>query len=272
MGHVISADNVHDALTEPQRAVMSRVLAEEQGRREHLVVYLSGAHAYGFPSPDSDLDLKAIHIADTGELVGLRAANQTFDRAEIIDGVEIDYTSNELAAALAGILEGNGNYIERVLGRMTAHASPLLTELMPIAKRALSRRAYRHYRGFAQSQLRFLEKEPTAKKLLYVLRTAVTGIHLLETGELEADLVRVMDQYDLGDARAIIERKRGGERTGIDPALVTSWKPRIEALFARLDHARERSALPEAPANEPEVATWLLSVRRTRFNGRTGSA
>jgi predicted nucleotidyltransferase len=42
---------------------MQRVLEEEQARREHVVVYLSGAHAYGFPSPDSDLDLKAIHVA-----------------------------------------------------------------------------------------------------------------------------------------------------------------------------------------------------------------
>lgn len=52
-------DPVQDVLTKQQGAVMSRVLAEEEARREHLVVYLSGAHAYGFPSPDSDLDLKA---------------------------------------------------------------------------------------------------------------------------------------------------------------------------------------------------------------------
>jgi hypothetical protein len=31
---------------------------------------LSGAHAYGFPSPDSDLDLKAIHVAKTADLLG----------------------------------------------------------------------------------------------------------------------------------------------------------------------------------------------------------
>ena len=55
----------------------------------------------------------------------------TVDRAEIIDGVEIDYTSNELAHALAGILGGNGNFLERVLGRMTAHASPLLERAAP---------------------------------------------------------------------------------------------------------------------------------------------
>jgi predicted nucleotidyltransferase len=58
----------------------------------------------------------------------------------------------------------------------------------------------------AQNQLRFLEKEPTAKKLLYVLRTTTTGIHLLATGELEADLTRLMDRYSVPDAAASIRR------------------------------------------------------------------
>jgi hypothetical protein len=79
----------------------------------------------------------------------------TVDRAEVIDGVEVDYTSNELAHTLAGILGGNGNFLERVLGRMTARASTLLEELRPIARRSLSRRVHRHYRGFALNQLRF---------------------------------------------------------------------------------------------------------------------
>ncbi|WP_394821297.1 DNA polymerase beta superfamily protein [Pendulispora albinea] len=72
--------------------------------------------------------------------------------------------------------------------------------------RSLSRRVHRHYRGFAQNQLRFAQKEPTAKKLLYVLRTALTGIHLIATGELEADLTRLMDRYGLADAAALLER------------------------------------------------------------------
>jgi predicted nucleotidyltransferase len=172
------SDDVRNALSETQRRIMSRVLEEEQARREHVVVYLSGAHAYGFPSPDSDLDLKAIHIAKTEDLLGLDTPAPTVDRAETIDGVEIDYTSNELRHALAGVLAGNGNFIERILGRTTAHESPLLHELRPIVQGSLSRRVYRHYHGFARNQLAFLEKEPTVKKLLYVLRTTLTGIHL----------------------------------------------------------------------------------------------
>ena len=261
-----SAEHIREVLTEHQQKVMARVLAEEEARREHVVVYLSGAHAYGFPSPDSDLDLKAIHVAKTADLVGLTVPAPTFDRAEVIDGVEVDYTSNELAHALSGILAGNGNFLERVLGRMVAHASDLLDELRPIVQRSLSRRVHRHYRGFAQNQLQFLEKEPTAKKLLYVLRTTLTGIHLLETGELEPDLTRLMDAYDVGDAVELVERKRAGERVGLDPSLIEAWRPRVDGLLGRLDDARERSPLPEEPKNVAEVQDWLIAVRRARFD------
>jgi uncharacterized protein len=259
------AERIEEVLTKEQRVVMSRVLAEEEARREHLVVYLSGAHAYGFPSPDSDLDLKAIHVAPTADLLGFEVPPPTVDRAEVVDGVEIDYTSNELSHALTGILNGNGNFLERVLGRMVARASPLLSDLRPLAVRSLSRRVHRHYRGFALNQLRFAEKEPTAKKLLYVLRTSLTGIRLLETGELEADLTRLLDAYGVGDAASLVERKRAGEHVGIDPALLAAWRPRIDALFARLDATFERSPLPAEPPNSEELREWLLSVRKSRL-------
>jgi predicted nucleotidyltransferase len=265
MERVKAADRVEDVLSEAQRKVMGRVLLEEEARREHVVVYLSGAHAYGFPSPDSDLDLKAIHVAKTADLLGFEVPAPTVDRAEVIDGVEIDYTSNELAHALAGVLGGNGNFIERILGRMVPHESPLLAELRPVARRALSRRVHRHYAGFAQNQLRFLEKEPSAKKLLYVLRTTLTGIHLLATGELEPDLTRLMDDYGFADAAALVARKRAGERVGLDVAVLEAWRPRLDGLFVGLNEAREKSPLPEGPANESEVRDWLLAVRRSRF-------
>ena len=204
------AENVEQALNAERKRVMARVLEKEEAQREHVVVYLSGAHAYGFPSPDSDLDLKAIHVANTTDLVGFEVPAPTVDRAEVIDGVEIDYTSNELAHALSGILGGNGNFLERVLGRMVPLGSQLLVDLRPVARRALSRRVHRHYRGFAQNQLRALDREPTAKKLLYVLRTTLTGVHLLTTGELEADLTRLMDRYGLPEAAALVERKKAG--------------------------------------------------------------
>src|SRR5207245_296792 len=107
--------------------------------------------------------------------------------------------------------------------------------------------------------------EPTAKKLLYVLRTALTGIHLLEEEVLEPDLTRLMARYDLADAAALVERKRAGERVDLDASVLDAWRPRLDGLFARLDQAYQDSPLPEDPANEAEVREWLLAVRRARF-------
>jgi hypothetical protein len=112
---------------------------------------------------------------------------------------------------------------------------------------------------------RLLEKDPTAKKLLYVLRTTLTGIHLLETGQLEPDLTRLMGPYGLENAGVLVERKRAGERVRLDPLLLAKWSPHIDKLLARLDAARETSPLPESPTNEPEVREWLLAVRRAKF-------
>jgi predicted nucleotidyltransferase len=250
-------------LTEHQQQIASRALAEESTRREHVVVYLSGAHAYGFPSPDSDLDLKAIHVASARSLLGLTPPVLTFDRAEIVEGVEIDYTSNELAHALSGVLLGNGNFLERVLGRTFVATSPMHDELRPLVRACLSRRVHKHYRGFAANQQRSLEKEPTVKKLLYVLRTALTGTHLLRRGELETDLTLLVDDYDLADARELVGAKRAGERTAADPALLEAWSPRLEAALRALDESFQGSVLPGEPPKSAAAALeeWLVDTR-----------
>ncbi len=209
----LTLDNPGGVLTPHQLAVAAEVLGHEEGRRRHLVIYLSGAHAYGFPSPDSDLDLKAAHVESTDRLLGLAPPPAHASRLEVVSDVEIDYTSNELRPVLAGVLGGNGNYIERFLGDLVLYAAPELDELRPLIQRALSRRVHHHYRGFAmQQRIAFETAEvPTAKKLLYVLRTALTGIHLLRTGQLVTDLTRLVDPVRPGP-RPRARRDQAGRR------------------------------------------------------------
>jgi predicted nucleotidyltransferase len=250
-------------LTPHQTAVSDRVLDEEERARRHLVVSLSGAHAYGFPSPDSDLDLKAIHVAPTRDLVGLSPPVLHANRLEVIDGVEIDYSSNELGGVLAGILAGNGNYVERVLGALALRTSAAHAALKPLVQHALSRRIHRHYAGFARGQLHEFDAaaEPTAKKLLYVIRTALTGIHVLGTGRVVTDVTELLDDYGFAEARELIAQKRAGERVVLDPQLRDKWRTRVERAFAQLDAARESSPLPEEAPNRAELEAWLLEVR-----------
>jgi predicted nucleotidyltransferase len=261
-----------DVLDPHQRAVADRVLDEESARRRHLVVSLSGGHAYGFPSPDSDLDLKAVHVAPTMVLLGLTPpAAAAPDRLEVVEGVEIDYSSNELQQVVVGLVQGNGNFLERILSRFFLRSSPEHEALRPIAARCLSRRLQRHYRGFALGQLREWEKTGfrSAKKLLYVLRTALTGTHALLAGVIETDVTLLLDAHGFGAARELVAAKRKGELAELPDDLSRRWQGEVGRALEVLDAALDRSPLPADP---PEAAVraledWLLDVRRRGLLG-----
>jgi len=254
---------VETALTEHQRAVAARVLSEEGGRRRHLVVSLSGAHAYGFPSPDSDLDVKAVHLAATADLLGFPRAPQAAERLEVLDGVEVDYSSNELAPVLLGVLKGNGNYLERFLSGYTFSTAPVFEELQALVRQAISQRVYRHYAGFAQQQRQEWEKSgrASAKKLLYVLRTTLTGAHLLRTGEVVTDVTRLLARYGFEEALELVEQKRRGEKSELPSSLSARWEERVPRAFELLDAALAASPLPAQPPNAAELEAWLVRIR-----------
>jgi predicted nucleotidyltransferase len=222
---------VADVLTAAQRDAAERVLAEEDARRLHFVVHLSGAHAYGFASADSDVDLKAIHVDPTRDFLGLRATERSAQRTEIVDGVEIDYGSNEIAQGLRGVLRGDGNMIERFLSASPLRSRADVGELADLVRANLCRRVHHHYRGFASSQRRALEEgdRPTVKRALYVLRTTLTGVHMLETGESVPDLGALCDGYGFPEAHALVELKRTHERGELPEA----WVGRMGALLDR---------------------------------------
>jgi predicted nucleotidyltransferase len=254
-------------LTPKESEISDRALAEESAKRQHLVVSLSGAHAYGFPSPDSDLDLKSIHIVPTSRLVGMTPPELHATRLEVIEGVEIDYSSNELGGVLAGVVNGNGNYVERVLGALSLRTSAEHAALRPLVERSLSKRIHRHYRGFAQGQLGDFDSatQPTAKKLLYVLRTTLTGIHVLRSGRIVIDVNELLDEYGFGEAAELVAQKRAGERVVLAPLLRDKWRAEVTRAFVALDDALAGSQLPDEAPNRAELEAWLLDVRRTHW-------
>jgi predicted nucleotidyltransferase len=254
-------------ITPHQAATAARALDDEEAKRAHIVIALTGAHAYGFPSPDSDLDLKGVHVLPTSRLVGLARPAEHASRLEVVDGVEIDYASNELGQVLAGLLRGYGSYYERLLGMWILRTTPAHAALAPLVERSFSRRVFAHYRGFATGQLAEAEAAgaPTAKKLLYVLRTALTGTHLLRTGRLVTDLTQLVDEHGFADATELLEVKRQGERTPLAEPLASRWKARAREALARIEAAHDGSPLPEEAPNAAELEAWLIEERRKRF-------
>jgi len=65
-----------------------------------------------------------------------------------------------------------------------------LDRLRPLARHCVKRHCCHHYRGFRHTRRKLSEKEPVkkAKALLYAYRGVLTGIHLVRTGEVRANL------------------------------------------------------------------------------------
>lgn len=251
-----------DAMTPAQRAVADQVVAEEIAKRPTLVISLCGAHAYGFASVDSDLDLKGVWAAPSRQLLGLGSAPGAVDRQEWIADVEIDFTVNELGQAVRGVLTGNGNMLERIMDPQPLYAAPKLGSLREQVRANLSRKVYHHYRGFASSQRKAVDlAAPKAKKVLYVLRTAVTGTHLLETGEVVPDLAALHEQYGFPEVPELIELKRGAEQGVLPDAWIERIPALLERAFVRLNQALADSSLPEQPPEPEAIEQWLIDFR-----------
>ncbi|MSP59869.1 MAG: nucleotidyltransferase domain-containing protein [Myxococcales bacterium] len=250
-----------------QAEMLTGLLDQEERLRHQMVVALAGARAYGFPSPDSGFDLEAIHIEPTARLLGFSAPRLHAARTELLDGLEIKYTSSEIGPVLAGILQGNGNYLERVLGALVMRSSPEHEALRTLVDGALSKRLHRHYQGFASGQLRDLEDapSPTTTKLLYVLRTTLTGAHLLREGELITDVTGLLDRFGFGEARALVDAKAAGERVVLEGELRGHWIAEARRAVDVLELAYQRSPLPDEPENRDQLEEWLLALRRERF-------
>lgn len=158
---------------------------------------------------------------------------------------------------LRGILHGNGNYVEHTLGGTYFKTSRILDEMQDLLRRSLSRRIANHYKGFARAQLRQLEQTKSTKDLLYVLRTLLTGTHLLRSGEVVMDLPTLLPLYGLSGAMRVVEARRAGVEVE-STSESDDWLPRA---FALLDEAREGGVLPAEPATEAEVDAWLVRTR-----------
>ncbi|MFJ8648181.1 DNA polymerase beta superfamily protein [Streptomyces sp. NPDC093546] len=214
-----------------------------------LFATVSGAHLYGFPSLDSDVDLRGVHLLPVDAMIGLREPEETRSRMWEADGVEMDLVTHDLRKFVRLMLRRNGYVLEQLLSPLVAHTTDAHAELAALAPSVLTTHHAHHYRGFAATQWRLFEKNGELKPLLYTFRVLLTGIHLMRTGEVVAHLPTLLGSVPAPEYVAeLIAAKSDAEHglaTGVDTERV---RADVEALHAVLDEAQAASALPDGPA------------------------
>jgi hypothetical protein len=246
--------------------VVGRRFVASRGAPGALVVGVTGAHYYGFPSPDSDLDLKGVHVAPTREVVSLAPPPDSLDHLGVFEGVEIDYTSHELGTALRLLLKGNGNILERVLSPYQVLGSDAAAELRGLAGRAASQKFFHHYRGFFARTCQDWRaaQAPTVKGLLYAYRSGLTGIHLLRTGECVGDVTRLAPIYGFDRVPNLVALKTGGREHGT-LGQAGGFDDDLGRIEVMLHEALAASPLPAETPNWDELNDFLVRMRRERF-------
>lgn len=229
-----------------------------------LFATISGAHLYGFPSPDSDFDLRGAHVLPLEKIVGLEVQDETVEDSRVFEGLEMDIVSHDVRKFFGLLLKKNGYVLEQLFSPLVVRATPEHEELKTISRGCITRHHSHHYFGFAETQWKlFLKESPRlVKPLLYVYRVLLTGIHLMRAGVVEANLVTLNEDFRLPYIGELVARKLAGpEKSKLEDADVSFHESEYQRLRGELQAAHDASRLPELPEEKTRTALNDLLVR-----------
>lgn len=255
---------------------------------------ISGAHLYGFPSADSDYDLRGVHLLPLDEVLGLGAPRETLEWSNVQTRqpgqLEMDLVTHDVEKFMRLMLKRNGYVLEQLFSPLAVHTTPEHDRLKAIGRGCVTRHHVHHYLGFARNQWNLFNTHrgssaapgnsaapgssdapgstaarPRVKPLLYVYRVLLTGIHLLRTGEVEANLLTLNAEFALPYIDELIARKaEGGEHSRLTDADLAFHASEFTRLQALLEDAGDSSTLPDAPTTRDDMNALLLELRLSR--------
>ena len=229
-----------------------------------LFMTVSGAHLYGFPSPDSDYDLRGAHRLPLSDVIGLKTGRETVEASSIQNGLEIDLVTHDVKKFFELLLKKNGYVLEQLLSPLIIHTTPEHEELKSLAPACLTRHHAHHYLGFSHTQWKLFQKEnpPRVKPLLYLFRVLLTGIHLMRSGEVEANLPRLNEIFRLPYLPELIAQKTEGTEKGtLENHDLPFFEQELNRLRSELESAHEQSHLPDHPTATAALNDLLIRLR-----------
>ncbi len=233
-------------------AIQAALVAVEREEQVGIVFAIeSGSRAWGFPSPDSDWDLRFVYARPTRWHLALNPGRDVIERSLPDD---IDLAGWDVRKALNLLLSGNVALREWLLSPILYRAEqPLLAAFRDLAEVVPARAsAVHHYRQLALRVLgRYLRdgEQVNLKKYLYALRPvlALRWLRMNPSGMPPMDLPALLEGAPLdpptrAELDALLARKAQAAELGAGPRL-----PRLDALIT--------AELEAAPQLRPDDAS-----------------
>jgi predicted nucleotidyltransferase len=229
-----------------------------------LFATLSGAHLYGFPSPDSDWDVRGCHVLPAEAVLGLDPLDETVEVSRKSPACDLDLVTHDAGKFLRLMLRPNGYVLEQIHSPLVVLGGPLHEELKELAHGCVTRHHVHHYLGFSRNQRTLLDREslPRVKPLLYLYRVLLTGIHMMRTGTIECDLPRLAEEYAVRGVSELVASS--AERGTLPEGSAEAHAGQLRALSTRLEAEGAITALPDSPRAARALSEFLVRVRLSR--------
>lgn len=223
---------------------------------------ISGAHLYGFASPDSDVDLRGAFMLPARALLGLNPPSETIT-IEDKTSIDLDWVAHDLRKFARLLASHNGYVLEQLYSPLVVLTTPAHAALCELGKGCITRPTVRHYLGFAHGRRkRLAEPDPTVKHLLYAYRVLLTGIHLMQAGEVVANIEVLNERFRMPEVAELVARKRtGAEKMALDARELEHHGGRLDALEHALGEAHEASTLPMEPTTRDALDDLVVRLR-----------
>lgn len=220
---------------------------EEQYKVKVLYACETGSRAWGFPSPDSDYDVRMIYVHEQDWYLSLSEGKDTIEM--MANDGDLDITGWDIRKCLRLLWKSNGALLERIQSpivyRNTEGLIPMFSEhaekcFAPIA-------AMYHYLGMAYTSFNEVENKENVKlkKLFYSLRATLACKWILDKDTIPPIVfARMVEELDFAPVlkeriKYLVELKSGKNESYIHNA-----EPELNSFI------RTQLDLAEGKANE----------------------
>ncbi|TKG93988.1 nucleotidyltransferase domain-containing protein [Puteibacter caeruleilacunae] len=159
---------------------------ERENDIEILLACETGSRAWGFPSPDSDYDVRIIYKHSKDWYLSLVEEKDTMEL--FLDNNEIDISGWDLRKCLRLLWKSNPPLLERIQSPIIYKSdNEFLTEFKKIAEMTYSRiGTIHHYLSMARKHIDEVAntEEYKLKKFFYALRASVACLWILDKEEM----------------------------------------------------------------------------------------
>lgn len=229
---------------------------------------ISGAHLYGFASPDSDVDLRGAFMLTAAQMLGLHPPSETIT-IEDKSTIDLDWVAHDIRKFARMMTSHNGYVLEQLFSPLVVLSTTAHEELIELGKGCITKPTVRHYQGFARGRRkRLAEPDPTVKHLLYAYRVLLSGIHLMQTGEVVANIQVLNDRFRYGEIDELVSRKKAGaEKMALNERDMDRHGELLDCLEAKLQESHDRSELPDEPTTTAALEDLVIRLRLSPAKG-----